>query len=171
MRKKPGFTMVEQAVVLVPEFEKVVRKLEQQVTLRGQSSSTLHNYIRRIALFVTHFQRLPEQIETEEVNEYLASLALIYSAGLCGQEVINLKISDIDFERKAIHIRQSKYKKDRMVPLADSMAVGLRKYLKAENPHVWLFNGKEPDGRYSVRGLSWVMRSESRAVISIRSMR
>ncbi len=41
MRKKPGFTMVEQAVVLVPEFEKVVRKLEQQVTLRGQSSSTL----------------------------------------------------------------------------------------------------------------------------------
>jgi site-specific recombinase XerD len=38
------------------------------------------------------------------------------------------------------------------------MAKGLRKYLSAENPHVWLFNGKEPDGRYSVRGLSWVMR-------------
>ncbi len=42
-------------------------------------------------------------------------------------------------------------KKDRIVPLAESMAVGLKKYLKAENPHVWLFNGKEPDGRYSVR--------------------
>jgi integrase/recombinase XerD len=38
------------------------------------------------------------------------------------------------------------------------MAVGLKKYLKAENPHIWLFNGKEADGRYSVRGLSWVMR-------------
>jgi len=83
---------------------------------------------------------------------------LIYSAGLRGQEVINLKISDVDFERKTIHIRQSKYKKDRIVPLADSMAVGLKKYLKAENPHIWLFNGKEADGRYSVRGLSWVMR-------------
>jgi site-specific recombinase XerD len=219
--------MVEQAVVLVPEFEKVVRKLEQQVTLRGQSNSTLQNYIRRIALFVIHFGRLPEQIDSEEINEYLASLArdprspsrssfkhmvyglryyyrllgmnkqaialpslkkeaklpvilnqqelkelfavptllkqrivlaLIYSAGLRGQEVINLKISDIDFSRKTIHIRQSKYKKDRIVPLADSMAVGLKKYLKAENPHLWLFNGKEPDGRYSVRGLSWVMR-------------
>ena len=34
MRKKSGFTIVEQAVVLVPEFEKVVRKLEQQVTLQ-----------------------------------------------------------------------------------------------------------------------------------------
>ncbi len=85
-------------------------------------------------------------------------LTLIYSAGLRGQEVINLKISDIDFERETIHIRQSKYKKDRIVPLSDYMAVGLRKYLGAENPHIWLFNGKDPDGRYSVRGLSWVMR-------------
>lgn len=227
MRQKSGFTFVEQAITLVPEFEKVVRKLEQQVTLRGQSRSTLQNYIRRIALFVIRFENLPEQIDPEEINEYLAALArdpkspsrssfkhmvyglryyyrligmnhkaialpslkkesklpvilnqqelkelfaaptllkqrvvlsLIYSAGLRGQEVINLKISDVDFERKTIHIRQSKYKKDRVVPLADSMAVGLKKYLGAENPHIWLFNGKEPDGRYSVKGLSWVMR-------------
>jgi integrase len=84
---------------------------------------------------------------------------MIYSAGLRGQEVINLKISDIDidFERKAIHIRQSKYKKDRVVALAERMAVGLKKYLAAENPHIWLFNGKETDGRYSVKGLSRVM--------------
>lgn len=227
MRKKSGFTIVERAVMLVPEFENVVRKLEHQVTLRGQSLSTLKNYIQRIALFVVHFEKLPEKIDPKEVNEYLVALArdpkspsrssfkhmvyglryyyrllgmnknaialpslkkeaklpvilnqqelkelfaaptllkqrvvlaLTYSAGLRGQEVINLKISDIDFDRKIIHIRQSKYKKDRIVPLAASMAIGLKKYLKAENPYLWLFNGKEPDGRYSVRGLSWVMR-------------
>ena len=44
MRKKSGFTIVEQAITLVPEFENVVRKLEQQVTLLGQSKSTLQNY-------------------------------------------------------------------------------------------------------------------------------
>ncbi|MDP4240566.1 MAG: tyrosine-type recombinase/integrase [Bacteroidota bacterium] len=222
MRKKSGLTIVEQAIVLVPEFEKVVHKLEQQVTLRGQSKSTLNNYIRRIALFVVHFGKLPEQIDPEEINEYLAALArdpkspsrsrfkqmvyglryyyrllgmnknaialpslkkkmklpailnqqklkelfaaptllkqrvvlsLIYSAGLRGQEVINLKISDIDFECKQIHIRQSKYKKDLIGPLAQSMTIGLKKYLKAEHPHVWLFNRKESDGRHSVRGL------------------
>jgi integrase/recombinase XerD len=75
MRKKSGFTIVEQAIVLVPEFEKVVRKLEQQVTLRGQSKSTLQNYIRRIALFVVRFGKLPEQIDPDEINEYLAALA------------------------------------------------------------------------------------------------
>ncbi|MFH0758613.1 MAG: transposase, partial [Bacteroidota bacterium] len=115
MRKKSGFTIVEQAIVLVPDFEGVVRKLEQQVTLRGQSKSTLQNYIRRIALLVLHFGMLPEQIDSEEINEYLVSLA-------------------------------------------HSMAAGLKKYLTAENPHIWLFNGIEPGGRYSVRGLSWVMR-------------
>jgi len=111
--------------------------------------------------------KLPIILNHQELKELFAAptllkqrivLTLIYSAGLRGQEVINLKISDVDFERKTIHIRQSKYKKDRILPLAESMAVGLKKYLKAENPHIWLFNGKEPDGRYSVRGLSWVMR-------------
>lgn len=97
------------------------------------------------------------------------ALTLIYSAGLRSREAINLKLSDIDFERKTIHIRQSKYKKDRIVPLSAYMAQGLKKYIAVEHPHIWLFNGKlkrnanpgssgEPDGRYSVKGLSWIMR-------------
>ncbi len=61
MRKKSGFTIVEQAIVLVPEFKMVVHKLEQQVTLRGQSRSTLQNYIRKITLFVIHFASFPSR--------------------------------------------------------------------------------------------------------------
>ena len=227
MRKRNEPTIVEKAIETIPGFNTVYQKLQQQVILRGQSKSTFHNYIRRIAQISLHFGKLPEQISDDEINEYLTSLALqskspsrsnfkhavyglryyfrlmglnkraielpslkqdtrlpiilnrselrelfrtpsllkhrivltlIYSAGLRGQEVINLKQSDIDFERKTIHIRQSKYKKDRIVPLAAYMARGLKKYLSAENPYVWLFNGKEADGRYSVKGLSWVMR-------------
>jgi site-specific recombinase XerD len=56
------------------------------------------------------------------------------------------------------------------------MAVGLKKYLAAENPHIWLFNGKEPDGRYSVKGLSWVMRenlkkTSIKKVVNLHSLR
>ena len=40
--------------------------------------------------------------------------------------MINLKISDIDFERKTIHIRQSKYKKDCIVPLSEVNLHSLR---------------------------------------------
>jgi site-specific recombinase XerD len=111
--------------------------------------------------------KLPVILNRSELKELFAAptllkhrilLTLIYSAGLRSQEAINLKLADIDFERKTIHIRQSKYKKDRIVPLSQIMALGLRKYIEAEHPHLWLFNGKEPDGRYSVRGLAWVMR-------------
>jgi len=227
MKRKTSPTILERATDAVPEFEKVIAKLSRQVTLRGQSKSTLKNYTRRLALFVIHFKRLPEQVSEDEINEYLVALArdpkspsrssfkhmvyglryyyrllgmnkkaialpalkqdtklpvvlnhselkelfsvpkllkqrivltLIYSAGLRGQEVINLKISDVDFERMTIHIRQSKYKKDRIVPLSPTMAIGLKKYLKAENPHIWFFNGKQPGNQYSMRGLSWVMR-------------
>ena len=227
MRKKTSMTIIEQAIIKVPALKAMLDRLAQQVTLRGQSPSTLHNYSRRIALFVQHFGCLPEEVSEDEMNEYLVALArdpkspsrstfkhmvyglryyfrllgmnkkaialpslkgdtklpvilnrselkelfstplllkqrvvlsLIYSAGLRGQEVINLKLGDIDFERMTIHIRQSKYKKDRIVPLSPKMAVGLIKYIKAERPHVWLFNGKQPDSQYSTRGLSWVLR-------------
>ena len=107
---------------------------------------------------ILNYQELRELFAAPTLLKQRIVLTLIYSAGLRSQEVINLKISDIDFIRNVIHIRQSKYKKDRIVPLAESMAIGLKKYLSAENPHIWLFNGKEPDGRYSVRGLAWVMR-------------
>lgn len=43
MRKKSSFTIVEHAIELVLEFENVVHKPDQQVALRGQSKSTLHN--------------------------------------------------------------------------------------------------------------------------------
>ncbi len=227
MRKKRGLTIVERAIIDVIGFEEVVKLLKQQVILRGQSESTLCNYIRRIASISLHFGKLPEQIEQAEINEYLVTLALdpkspsrssfkhmvyglryyyrllglndkaialpslkgdtklpvilnrselkelfatpkllkhrvvlslIYSAGLRGREVINLKISDIDFERKTIHIRQSKYKKDRIVPLSPSISKGLQKYLQAEHPHIWFFNGKQIGSQYSNRGLSWIMR-------------
>jgi len=236
MKKKSGFTIVEQATQTVEGFDSAWKLIQQQVVLRGQSQSTFRNYIQRIASVCLHFDKLPEQISDEEINEYLTGLALsaktpsrssfkhtvyglryyfrligqnkraialpslrgdtrlpiilnrselkelflaptllkhrialtlIYSAGLRSQEVIDLKLPDIDFERKTIHIRQSKYKKDRIVPLADCMAKGLKKYLQAEHPHIWLFNGKAPDEKYSVRALSWVMR-ESLKKTSIR---
>ena len=75
MKRKSGFTIVEQAIALVPEFEKVALMMEQQVVLRGQSKSTLNNYIRRIAAFVVHFGKLPEQIDPDEINTYLVALA------------------------------------------------------------------------------------------------
>ena len=56
MRTKTSPTILERATLAVPEFEQVIAKLSKQVTLRGQSKSTLSNYTRRIVLFVIHFE-------------------------------------------------------------------------------------------------------------------
>lgn len=226
-RTKKGLTIVERAMADIDGFEKVMRTMEQQVVMRNQSKSTLGNYMRRIAAISLSFNRLPEHISDDEINEYLTGLALAsktpsrsnfkhmvyglryyfrhigqgkravnlppireddklpvilnqselrelfsaptllkhrvilslaYSAGLRSMELVNLKIADVDFERKTIHIRKSKYRKDRIVPLSDLIALGLRKYLDAEHPYEFLFNGKQPNGSFSGTGLSWVMR-------------
>ena len=68
-------TIIEKATQTVDGFAKVYKKLQQQVLLRGQSKSTLENYIRHIALISLHYGRLPENISVEEINEYLTALA------------------------------------------------------------------------------------------------
>lgn len=70
-------------------------------------------------------------------------LCLIYSAGLRVSEVCKLKISDIDFDRKQIHVRESKNDKSRYVVLSDYVAAGLNQYIKGSKPKVYLFNGRE----------------------------
>ena len=75
MRKRIEPTIVEQAIDSISGFDQVLKKLEQQVVLKDQSKSTLHNYIRRIASVSLKFGKLPEQID-DEINEYLTSLSL-----------------------------------------------------------------------------------------------
>jgi len=58
MIKRIEPTIVEKAIESVAGFNQVFKKLEQQVVLRGQSSSTLHNYIRRIAFISLHFSNM-----------------------------------------------------------------------------------------------------------------
>ena len=66
--------------------------------------------------------KLPAVFSKEEVRRLLKAprllkhrvlLALIYSAGLRMQEVCRLLLTDIDWQREQIHIRQSKGRKDR----------------------------------------------------------
>jgi hypothetical protein len=55
MRKKSGFTMVEQAIVLVPEFEKVVHKLGQQLLL--PRNEQFHPSKERLRKHLMRFER------------------------------------------------------------------------------------------------------------------
>ena len=85
-------------------------------------------------------------------------LSFIYSAGLRLKEVRNIKICDVDFDRMMIHIKQTKYNKDRYVPLSPLISKGLKKYIEAYNPKVYLFNGRSIGSQLSDHGVQWSMR-------------
>ncbi|NMM48452.1 site-specific tyrosine recombinase/integron integrase [Marinigracilibium pacificum] len=96
-------------------------------------------------------KKLPEVLSEEEVLRILKApmnlkhrcmLSLIYSAGLRVSEMINMKISDINSDRKLIHIKGAKGKKDRTTLLSDKMLIQLREYYKEYKPKRWLFEGQ-----------------------------
>ena len=74
-------------------------------------------------------KKLPVVLSQEEVFQILSSvnnikhkaiLMLIYSAGLRVSEVVKLKPGDINAERKLIHIKGAKGRKDRYTILSDT---------------------------------------------------
>jgi site-specific recombinase XerD len=93
-----------------------------------------------------------------ELLKHRVLLSLIYSAGLRAGEASRLKIADIDSGRMMIHIRQSKFNKDRYVPLSPMILQGLRKYYYACQPVEYLFNGNSVGSPLSIKGMQWALR-------------
>lgn len=109
--------------------------------------------------------KLPVVLNAEEVKalikvcdllKHKLLISLCYGCGLRCAEVRHLKIADADTVRGMIHVRQGKGKKDRMLPMGTMLARGISKYIQAEKPRLYLFEGN--DGNvYSQRGAQWAI--------------
>ena len=114
--------------------------------------------------------KLPVVLSRSEVKQLLKApkllkhrlvLAMLYGCGLRCFELRNLQLMDLDFDRKMLHIRQGKGRKDRYVPLSKLQIRGLKKYITAENPSTWCFNGYDRENNptaLSTRGVQWIVR-------------
>jgi integrase/recombinase XerD len=72
-------------------------------------------------------------------------LMLAYGAGLRVSEVVQLRLSDIDRQRRVIHVRQGKGKKDRYTMLSPALLEMLDRYLWAAQPEDLLFTTRCQD--------------------------
>ena len=119
---------------------------------------------------------LPDVLSQQEVVRILSSIdnfkhrlifILIYSAGLRVGEVVRLKTDDINYDRKLIHVRQSKGMKDRVTLLSDIASDALNTYLKAQLTDLWLFPGGQGKSHLSERAVQKVFeRARLKAGIS-----
>lgn len=121
-------------------------------------------------------KRLPNVLSKDEIKSILeaptnlkhrAMLSLIYACGLRRSELLNLTLKDILSDRGLLFIRQSKGKKDRVVPISNKLIEMLRDYYKAFKPKNWLFEGQFPNTKYSEKSLENVLKqSLSKAKIT-----
>lgn len=66
-------------------------------------------------------------------------IQILYCSGLRVSEVISLKINDIDFNRKSIHIKGAKGKKDRVTIISETVLRNIEKYLQEWRPAEYVF--------------------------------
>jgi len=111
---------------------------------------------------------LPNVLSKEEVKAILevtknvkhkSMLSLIYACGLRRSELLNLKFSQIDSKRNLLIIKQSKRKKDRIVPLSNKIIDMLRTYYKSYLPKKWLFEGQIEGTQYSEKSIQCVLKN------------
>lgn len=118
-------------------------------------------------------KKLPVILSREEIWRMLQAadllkhrllVGLIYGCGLRCMEVRNVAVKHLDFDRKLLHIVQSKGNKDRYVPLSDHLIRGIKSFISATRPSEYLFTGngsdtQDFDSRYSQRGVQWVIKT------------
>jgi len=114
-------------------------------------------------------RQLPVILSPEEVKRLIAAagnlkhqtaLALAYATGLRVNEVVNLKVGDIDSQRMTLRVEQGKGQKDRYAMLSPVLLERLRvwwRVARAQGKMLnggWMFPGQNPVRHLSARQLN-----------------
>ncbi len=121
-------------------------------------------------------RKLPVVLSKEEITKMIQApyllkqrvlIALLYGCGLRCSEARNIKLTDIDLQRRVVHIRRGKGGKDRIMPLGDALPGILGKYILINKPVTWLFPGQRQAGgsrffsifepAYGQRSIQWAI--------------
>lgn len=162
-----------------------LRRYQLHLVEQGGSSTSLNATITGLKFFfettldrpeamkkmrhVYEPRKLPEILSLDEVTrlfqaagslKYQAALGVAYGAGLRANEVVHLKVTDIDSERMIIRVEQGKGQRDRQAMLSPALLTILRAWWREGRgerkllPGGWLFPGQNPVNPMSTRQLN-----------------
>ena len=112
-------------------------------------------------------KKLPKVLAKEDVFGIIANtnnlkhkciVSLLYSSGIRRNELINLKITDIDSKRMLIRVESAKGNKDRYTLLSHSLLKDLRAYYKQYKPEKYLIEGMYGK-QYSGQSIGKIVRN------------
>jgi integrase/recombinase XerD len=150
----PEEIRVWQLHLLHEKHVKIASYIQAVCALRFLYRNTLHRQIEIDRMPLPRYEKkLPVILSKEEVKALLeapknlghrAMLATLYGAGVRVSEVTNLKVGDLDGDRKVIWVRGGKGAKDRQAMLAEPLRDVLAAYWRWKRPTDWLFPGDKP---------------------------
>lgn len=114
-------------------------------------------------------KKLPEVLTKQEVSRLIEKtdtlksrliISLLYSAGLRVSELVNLKVSDVDFSNNMGWVRKGKGSKDRMFILSKSLAEELQSFLQGKE-HQFVFSREKPLTTRNVQKIIAGLREKS----------
>lgn len=115
-------------------------------------------------------KHLPDILSKEEIGKMIrltgnqkhkVILAVLYSSGVRREELLNLKIRDIDSNRMLIRVRNGKGNKSRDTLLAQNTLELLRNYYRVCRPVEYLFESFRPGVPYSESSVEKVVKRAS----------
>ncbi len=115
-------------------------------------------------------QTLPKMLTKREIKlifkqvkniKHLLALKLCYGMGLRVSEVVHLKLSDINSKERIVNITGAKGKKDRYVPLPESIILLLTEYYHTYKPKKYLLEGQY-GGQYSKSSVQQIFKGAMR---------
>lgn len=150
--------------------EKEISQSYQKHTLGGiklfyevifnKKLSVSHLYPKRVQHSLPKFlhkEDIMKMLKCTDNIKHKSIISLLYGCGLRVNEIVNLKISDIDSKSNTIAIVQAKGKKDRYVMLPQSILPLLREYFTQYKPQVYLFEGAKGSS-YSARSIQQLVK-------------
>lgn len=155
-QKKP-LPEVSEAEIKNYLHAKLERGLSSQtIALSANALNFLYTKIFRSADYVKirhpkKTQKLPVVLSRSEIAAILGQtknikhrsmIALAYGAGLRVSEVVNIRVADVDFAEKILHVKQSKGKKDRISVLPEKILADLQKLTIGKSPQDFLFESE-----------------------------
>lgn len=151
---------------LIEITEEDIQRYLNQMVKNGQSSTYINQMVNSIKFYYENvlgmpnrfysidrppkIERLPKVLSKDEIQRMIlftpnikhrCIICLLYSAGLRRQELLNLKLTDIDSARMVIRVNQGKGNKDRFTVLSKTLLSDLRRYFKEWHPKDFLFEG------------------------------
>ena len=117
-------------------------------------------------------KKLPEVLTKDEVARMVHCLdnikhkliiQVLYDSGLRVSELVNLKINDINFLRKVIHVKAGKGGKDRLTIISNRVLAGISEYLLEYQPLGYLFESHEAGVKMSARSIQKIIAKAAKS--------